>query len=466
LQSDEGQARGESSGAGGEPPGSVSPFPAARARPFGETANPAEYVPREATERALGALEGAVRGRRVAALTAGPGLGKSLLLQILARRLSSGFTCLLLPYASLSLQELSAWALGLLGEEVGDDPQSQFLHFVRRSAAEGRVLALLIDDCGSMPVETARSLGVLARESLPLRTEPGRTGNRLRVVVAADDDGSAKEVLAALHPAVAEVHLRAPMTRVETQRYLEARLEQAGVSGARRARFDDDSISWIHEVSGGVPRLVHHLACSVLDDVPAEVGCAWQDDGWLDSLPAAAGTDAEAGREYDSNEPLVGVEMLEVPPPQFDDSLPDVGEGDLLDQEALELPEVRLADEDDLRDLGRVGELDPGADLGRSVPAAGEGADDDSVRDLAAADRAPSGPDFEPASAPADDDTVPVLAAADRAPAGPDSEPAEVPADDTVPDFGPSSPQAEAAGADADASPDDEDLDLLLRSIL
>ena len=65
--------------------------------PFGETSNPDEYVPREASEEGLLALGRAVRSGRTAALSAPPGFGKTLFLRLLAKRLAPGFRCLFLP---------------------------------------------------------------------------------------------------------------------------------------------------------------------------------------------------------------------------------------------------------------------------------------------------------------------------------------------------------------------------------
>lgn len=238
--------------------------------PFGETSNPAEYVPREASEEALLAVERAVRAGRTAALTAPPGLGKSLLLRLLAKRLAPG-RCIFLPYAALTLEELCAWSLGLLGEAVSDDSRADFLRFVRREAEDREPLVLLIDDGSSMPLETARSLGEMVRES----------GNRMRVVLAAADDAISSRVLAALHREIVWVRFTEPMDLLETRLYVRTRLEQASISRELCERFDEDAVGWIHRLSGGVPRRVHELSRSLLEEAPEGVGNAWREDRWL-----------------------------------------------------------------------------------------------------------------------------------------------------------------------------------------
>ena len=57
------------------------------ARAFGETANPDEYIPRPACEEALAELERTVFDQEEpCALIAPPGMGKSLLLRVFAKR--------------------------------------------------------------------------------------------------------------------------------------------------------------------------------------------------------------------------------------------------------------------------------------------------------------------------------------------------------------------------------------------
>lgn len=260
LRADEGQAKGDE-----------RPRRGVWAAAFGETANPADYVPREASERALRELEAEVRQGRIVALTASPGLGRSLLLRIVSGRLEPAASCVFLPYAALELDELCAWALGLLEHPADDAPSRALLGAARRRSAAGGELMLVIDDAGSMPLETARGLARLVADS----------GNRLRLLIGVADDAASSRVLAALHPQLAEVRFREPMTLRETRLYLETRLEQSRVPRALRERFGPAEVGWIHRLSGGVPRRVHELAAALLEDAPAGVGRAWHEEHWL-----------------------------------------------------------------------------------------------------------------------------------------------------------------------------------------
>lgn len=290
---------------------------------FGETANPAEYVPREATERALRELEREARRGRATALTSPPGLGRTLLLRILAQRLHPGFCCPFLPYAALGLDELCAWTLGLLDgglldREATDAPQAMLLAEARRRTAEGRPLVLLIDDAGSMPLATARGLSGLVRDS----------GSRLRLVVGAADDAASSRMLAALHPEIAEVRFTKPMTALETRLYVETRLEQAGVLPARRGAIDAAALGWIHRLSGGVPRRVHELAGSLLEDAPEGVARAWSEEQWLGAPLEDIDSDGELadedGEEVAAEPQGPGDPRLDPPEPLLDGDDPEI----------------------------------------------------------------------------------------------------------------------------------------------
>ena len=90
--------------------------------PFGVTADPDRYVPREATERALEDLERVVREERSALLVGLPQIGKTLLLRMLCRRVEPEMRVVYLPYASLSPAALAGWALQILEVPTSLDP--------------------------------------------------------------------------------------------------------------------------------------------------------------------------------------------------------------------------------------------------------------------------------------------------------------------------------------------------------
>jgi type II secretory pathway predicted ATPase ExeA len=223
--------------------------------PFGLTADPDGYVPRSATEEALATLVATLReGRRPAALLGPPGLGKTLLLHLVGRRLDGRLRSVYLPYAALPLDELCAWALSLLGVSESNDTIGDLLLTASQLHSRGSGLLLLIDDAGAMPLPTARKLGDLIASS----------SGALRLLAAAAEGPSASRMLAATGANVQLVRLLEPMDEEETRKYVAARLERARIPASIAARFDADTLRRIHRLSAGIPRRVHSVASSVL----------------------------------------------------------------------------------------------------------------------------------------------------------------------------------------------------------
>ena len=237
--------------------------PAALPDPFGLTADPDSYVPRDATERALGALVKTLRdGRRPAALIGPPGLGKTLLLHLAGQRLNDRLRSVYLPYAALPLDELCAWALSLLGFSQSDDTIGDLIQTASNLFARGSGLLLLVDDGGAMPLATARKLGDLVAASR----------GALRLLVAAAEGPTASRMLAATGANIHLVRLLEPMNEEETLRYVTARLARAGIPDDVAARFDAATLQSIYRLSAGIPRRVHSVASNVLRGAAPESG--------------------------------------------------------------------------------------------------------------------------------------------------------------------------------------------------
>ena len=220
--------------------------------PFAATADPALYVRREACERALAELVRALaRSRGPVALTGPPGLGKTLLLQVLAGRLRGRASPVHLPYPALPAADLCAWALGELDIPRDGDPEAAVVAAARRAR---RPILLLVDDASLLPLATARRLADLCAAS----------GGAVRLVAAATDAAATGAVVAALGPELREVRFRTPMSPQETACYVRERLARSGAAPALQAPFDPAAVARLHGESGGVPRLLHQLASQML----------------------------------------------------------------------------------------------------------------------------------------------------------------------------------------------------------
>jgi len=230
--------------------------------PFGLTASLNFYVPRRATELALAALVRAVRsGQRPAALAGPRGIGKTLLLHLLADRMGHELRFVYLPYGTLPPAELCAWALGRLLLPQSGDPCGALADHAAQLQRQGSALLLLVDDVAGMSLETARWLG----------GSVARSNRGLRLVVASADGPTTGPVLAALHPEVEVVRLETPMSEQETCEYLLARLERAGAPAVLRARFDGETLATLQRLSEGLPDQLHALASAVIRGVSTEL---------------------------------------------------------------------------------------------------------------------------------------------------------------------------------------------------
>jgi type II secretory pathway predicted ATPase ExeA len=221
--------------------------------PFGVTCDPRLYVPRLGTEAALTALrEGLALGRTVSVLSGPPGLGKTMVLQVLAQQLAST-RCVLVPYAALGIEELAHYALDLLGERP--EPARATIALAA-SARRGTLLTLLIDDASALPIPTARALREIV-DSLH---------GALRIVAAIVDDKRASAVIAALGERVLHVRLRHALAPREVREYVRGRLARAG-AGLHRM-LGEETIDRIAAISAGVPRVVNTIATPLLADDP------------------------------------------------------------------------------------------------------------------------------------------------------------------------------------------------------
>ena len=223
--------------------------------PFGVTCDPRLYVPRLASEAALAELRSAfAAGQRVCVLSGPTGLGKTLLLHVLAEQLTAA-RCVHLPYAALPPEELAHWTLAKLGEAPtnGGPYWDALAAAARREAERGRTLVLLLDDASALPAPTARALQQLVAS----------LAGALGLVVVPVDDGRAGQVIAALGEGVLHVRLRHGLSPDELRRYVRERIARTGALHALTT-FTSEHIDWLIAESAGNPRTLNVLATWLL----------------------------------------------------------------------------------------------------------------------------------------------------------------------------------------------------------
>ncbi|MGH0037265.1 MAG: AAA family ATPase [Myxococcota bacterium] len=249
--------------------------------PFAPSSDAGGYIPRPAAEECLNQVASYLRvGATQIALVGPDGIGKTLLLRVIATRLEGAMQVVDVPYPSLPADEIASWILNLMGIASSADPERTLVQRARQLREEGSGLVILLDDAASTPLPTLRRLSRITREARP----------SLHLVLVVPDDGRADEILAAVGPDVEVVRFADPMTEDETRSYIEGRLARAGVAPALRRRLDDAALDEILRESGGVTAEVNHAArrwWTQVSGLAVEEGVAGE--------PAVLGEPAAAG---------------------------------------------------------------------------------------------------------------------------------------------------------------------------
>ncbi len=229
------------------------------------------YLARPATEQALATLEQRiVEDHADTTLLVGPpGIGKSMLLRVLAQRLRRTLRTVTLGAGDIDAPTLCAFALAQLRIEASNDPEQAVLMLAAAWSAKRSALVIAIDAAEQLPLTTAGRLGALAMTA----------GGGLRIVAAAVEP--ATELARAFGCQQEAVALRTPMSLHETQAHLRAALADGQAPPDVRALFTGIAVAQMFRDSHGVPSDVNalaaeRLAAAVAGGAVAEPGrAAW-----------------------------------------------------------------------------------------------------------------------------------------------------------------------------------------------
>jgi type II secretory pathway predicted ATPase ExeA len=263
--------------------------------PFCNTADPARYVPRAATEAALAELRAALAAPAAAVAFTGPaGIGKSLLVRVLESELASGYTFVCLQATPPQAEQVCESALLALGDVPTSDPAGALVLRAALLARRARPLVLVLDSAEVLPPRAWAELAELPRAALRL------------VLVASERDGL-DEALAAFGPGLARVRLAAPLSRAETEDYMRARLEAADAPPDVRIRLLGMVLD-LWRSSRGNPQCLH----AAISQIQLELWRANEAEPQLQLLAEPEAAPPAVAEDAPDAEPPSALEDLEI----------------------------------------------------------------------------------------------------------------------------------------------------------
>lgn len=232
-------------------------------RPFENRIAGDFYYPAESHQAAVLKLRYAIENRRSAALLCGPGgIGKTLLLDTIARQLSQEFepVCRIV-FPSMSSEQLVRY----IGDQVDEASQGRpaemaqdlgrLEKFLQHNLELGKHAVLFVDEAHLLErndlLETLRLLLNLAADQAS-----GEAAWTL-VLVGQPMLLSQVERYHALDERLSVKCLLSRFMLDETTAYIQHRLRKAGAEA--EAIFDDPAVERIHELTEGVPRRINRL---------------------------------------------------------------------------------------------------------------------------------------------------------------------------------------------------------------
>jgi type II secretory pathway predicted ATPase ExeA len=212
--------------------------------PFPAGPDVSAYVPNAEVEQSLGYLAAKLtEAPGWVGVCGPPGVGKSLALRLLLRRLADRFTPVYVPTAALAPDELQRWILDQADAASREDAAA----LARRVAAAGRPLLLAIDEAQ------------LASDALVASLEALCAGPAAARGVLAWTELEGERPHGPLARCATRVFLD-PLDLAQVPSYVAAQLARASAEGAQRDALSGRTLERIALASGGNPRLIQRLA--------------------------------------------------------------------------------------------------------------------------------------------------------------------------------------------------------------
>jgi type II secretory pathway predicted ATPase ExeA len=232
-------------------------------KPFGKTPDPGFLYESPQHAEALARLEYAVEEKELSLLVGEIGSGKTMLSRALIDRIGEARPVILLINPRLTPAQLLrsiASGLGLTPARFRNDLLDQIHTKLFELYEAGREPVLIIDEAQLIPSKsTFDEIRLLTNFQLDDQ-------NLLSVLLIGQPELETRLDRAHYAPLRQRIGMRyrlGPLSLEETERYIEHRIR---VAGGSRNPFTTPAIRAMHEVSGGIPRLLNTLATTALLD--------------------------------------------------------------------------------------------------------------------------------------------------------------------------------------------------------
>jgi type II secretory pathway predicted ATPase ExeA len=238
-----------------------------RTKPFGKTPDPAFLYESDQHREALARLEYAVEEKDLALLVGDIGSGKTTLSRALIDRVGDARLVILLINPRLTPVQLLrsvAQGLGIEPARFRNDLLDQIHSRLFALYEEKREPVLMIDEAQLIPTkQTFDEIRLLTNFQLDDQ-------NLLSVILIGQPELEGRLDREAYAPLRQRIGLRyrlGPLTLDDTCRYIAHRIE---IAGGQRNPFNRQAMEEIHQLSGGIPRLINTLATTALLDAFGE----------------------------------------------------------------------------------------------------------------------------------------------------------------------------------------------------
>ncbi len=229
-------------------------------RPFEERADPQFYFPTSHGDEVLASLEyESQSGQSIALLIGEAGTGKTLLMRSLLMRGKPSDQSVVLTWAaggqsSVIREACKAFGVTLPTSFSAGRGLARMRRHLKRVTTNGRRALLVIDQAEHLSHEQLEEISELT--SLHLCDQ-----SMLTVMLAGQPQFKAlldRAELSSLRQRLFGERVLVPFSSAETEAYIAHRVKVAGAANADL--FERSAIEVIHRVSGGIPRLINHVA--------------------------------------------------------------------------------------------------------------------------------------------------------------------------------------------------------------